>query len=103
YRVVAIWPLSDYAPDAQYLVGRCLEAKGKDEAAFKAYQALIDKYPRSSHYEDVLWRQYTIANRFLAGEWIKVWNVIPFFPSMDTAAGMFNGIVTNGPYSDVAP
>jgi outer membrane protein assembly factor BamD len=103
YRVVQLWPLSDYAPDAQYLVGRCLEAKGKDEAAFKEYQALIDKYPNSGHYEDVLWRQYTIGNRFLAGEWTKLWNYVPFFPSMTTAARMFSEVVTNGPYSDVAP
>ncbi len=103
YRVVLVWPLSDYAPDAQYLVGRCLEAKGKDEAAYTAYQNLIDKYPRSNHYDDVLWRQYAIANRFLGGQWTKLYNIIPFFPSMDTAANMFGGIVTNGPYSDVAP
>ena len=102
-RVLSNWPLSDYAPDAQYLVGRCLEAKGRDEAAFAAYQTIITKYPDSGHYEEVLWRQYVIANRFLKGEWTKLWGVIPFFPSMDTAADMFNGIVTNGPYSDIAP
>lgn len=103
YRVVALWPLSDYAPDAEYLMARCLEAKKKDEAAFKAYQAIIDKYPSSGHYEEVMWRQYDIANRFLGGEWTKLWNIVPFFPSMDTAATMFGEIVTNGPYSDVAP
>ena len=65
HRVVQVWPLSDYAPHAQYLVGRCLEAKGKDEAAFNAYQDIIEKYPKSAEYEDVLWRQYAIANRFL--------------------------------------
>src|SRR5450631_847825 len=26
HRVVRVWPLSDYAPRAQYLIGRCLEA-----------------------------------------------------------------------------
>jgi outer membrane protein assembly factor BamD len=103
YRVVQVWPLSDYAPEAQYLVARCLEAKGKDEAAFKVYQAIIDKYPNSGHYEDVLWRQYAIGNRFLAGEWTKLYDTVPFFPSMTTAARMFSEIVTNGPYSDVAP
>src|SRR5206468_8503858 len=36
-RVVRVWPLSDYAPRAQYLVGRCYEATGKDEKAFKEY------------------------------------------------------------------
>ncbi len=97
------WPLSDYAPDAQYLLGRCYEVSGKDQAAFNAYQTVITKYPDSVHYEDVLWRQYAIGNRFLAGEWTKLWNIVPFFPNMDVTAEMFGQIVTNGPYSDVAP
>src|SRR6516162_8490442 len=44
-RVVRMWPLSDYAPHAQYLVGRSLDAEGKSEMAFDAYQVLIDQYP----------------------------------------------------------
>ena len=46
YRILKIWPLSDYAPRAEYLIGRCLEANGRDEAAFNAYQNLMKK-PRS--------------------------------------------------------
>jgi outer membrane protein assembly factor BamD len=103
HRVLRVWPLSDYAPDAEYLIGRCLEASGNDEAAFKAYQNIIEKYPRSSHYEEVLWRQYEIANRFLGGEWFRIWGYIPLYPSMDQTAQMFDKIVNNGPYSDVAP
>ncbi len=103
HRILRMWPLSDYAPDAEYFVGRCLEAKGNDEAAFKAYQNIIEKYPRSSRYEDVLWRQYAIANRFLGGEWFRIWGTIPLYPSMDQTAEMFGKIVNNGPYSDVAP
>ncbi len=102
-RVLLVWPLSDYAPDAQYIIARCQEERGRDEEAFNSYEQIIQKYPNSSHYEDVLWREYTIANRFLGGEWTKLWGVVPFFPSMDTAASMFGQIVTNGPYSDVAP
>jgi outer membrane protein assembly factor BamD len=97
-----VWPLSDYAPDAEYLIGRCLEKTGKDEAAFKAYQNIIEKYPRSSRYEEVLWRQYEIASRFLGGQWFRLWGYIPY-PSMDQTAQMFDKIVNNGPYSDVAP
>src|SRR5438445_10274479 len=33
-RVLKVWPLSDYAPKAQYLVGRCDEAEHQDERAF---------------------------------------------------------------------
>jgi outer membrane protein assembly factor BamD len=103
HRVVRVWPLSDYAPRAEYLIGRCLEIKGKDEAAFDAYENIIKKYPRSDSYEEVLWRQYAIANRFLGGEWFRLWDFIPIGPSMDDTAKLFGKIVDNGPYSDVAP
>jgi outer membrane protein assembly factor BamD len=103
HRILKVWPLSDYAPRAEYLIGRCLEVDGKDEAAFNAYQAIIEKYPRSDSYNDVLWRQYGIAERFLGGEWFRIWGTIPLYPSMDQTAAMFNKIVKGGPYSEVAP
>ena len=102
-RTVRVWPLSDYAPQAQYLVGRSLEAEKKDEEAFKAYQQLLEKYPKSANYEEVVKRQYEIANRYLAGQWFKLWGYIPFFPNMDKTAGMYEKVIKNGPYSEVAP
>jgi outer membrane protein assembly factor BamD len=103
HRVVRVWPLSDYAPRAQYLIGRALEATGKDEAAFKAYQTVIEKYPKSPEYEEVLWRQYEICGRFLAGEWFRVLTYVPLYHSMDQTAKMYDQIVSNGLYSVVAP
>jgi len=103
HRILRVWPLSDYAPRAEYLVGRCLEVEGKDEAAFNAYQNIIKKYPKSENFNDILWRQYGIANRFLGGEWFRLWNVIPLYPSMDETAKLYDKIVNNGPYSEVAP
>jgi outer membrane protein assembly factor BamD len=103
HRVLRLWPLSDYAPRAQYLVGRCLETSGKDEQAFNAYQNIIEKYPRSDNYEEVLWRQYEIANHFLGGEWFRLWGYIPIYSSMDETAKLYEKIVNNGPYGDVAP
>jgi outer membrane protein assembly factor BamD len=102
-RVVNIWPLSDYAPQAQFIVGRCYETKGWDERAFKEYQHLLEKYPKAVHYEEVLKRQHEIALRFLAGEWFRVWDLIPLYPSMDKTADLFEQIVKTGPYSTVAP
>src|SRR5262245_16000955 len=45
-RTVKTWPLSDYAPQAQYLVARCYEEQKKDELAFKEYQKVLEKYPK---------------------------------------------------------
>ena len=104
YRVLKIWPLSDYAPRAQYLVGRCLEMEHRDEAAFDKYQDLLKKYPRTDSYDEILWRQYEIANRFYGGQFFRIfWGYLPLYTSMDETAKMYGKIVNNGPYSDVAP
>ena len=102
-RTVKTWPLSDHAPKAQYLMGRCYEAQKQDERAFQQYQKLLEKYPKIDNYAEVLDRQYAIANRFLAGEWFKLWGYIPFFPNMEKTAGMYEKVIKNGPYSEVAP
>jgi len=102
-RTVKVWPLSDYAPRAQYLLGRCYEQRRQDERAFKEYQKLLQKYPKIDNYQEILQRQFEIANRFLAGQWFKLWGYIPFFPSMDKTVGMYEKLIKNGPYSDVAP
>jgi len=102
-RVVRVWPLSDYAPQGQYLVGRSYEETGKDEKAFKEYQKVLEKQPKIGNYEEILQRQIAITDRFLAGKWFKLWGYIPFFPSMERTSDMYDKIVKNGPYSNVAP
>jgi outer membrane protein assembly factor BamD (BamD/ComL family) len=102
-RTVQVWPFSDYAPQAQYLLGRCYEVKTQDEAAFKAYQKLLERYPKISNYDEVVLRQMAIANRFLAGQWFRAFGYLPLFPSMDKTIKLYEQILKNGPYSEVAP
>ncbi len=102
-RVVKRWPMSDYAPASQYLLGRCYEARNWHERAFKEYQKAVEKHPKIDNYDEILQRQFAIANRFLAGRWFKLWGVIPFFPSMEKTVDMYNKIIRNGPHSQVAP
>jgi outer membrane assembly lipoprotein YfiO len=102
-RVVSEWPLSDYAAQAQYLMGRCYEAKKQDEKAFEQYQKVLEKYPKIENCQEILQRQFEIANRYLAGQWFKLWGYIPFFPSMEKTSEMYKKIVNNGPYSEAAP
>lgn len=102
-RVIRVWPLSDYAPEAQFLLGRCYEARKQDERAFREYQRFIEKYPRAEQVEEALQRQYAIALRFLNGQWFKLWGYIPFFPSMSKTAEMLEKVVHNGPFSSVGP
>ena len=102
-RTVKVWPLSDYAPKGQYLIGRVHEKRGQDEKAFQAYQTLLEKYPKVDNYEDIVTRQYEIASRFLAGQWFKLWGYVPFFPSMDKTSDMYDKVIRTGPYTTIAP
>ena len=102
-RTVGVWPASDYAPQAQYLLGRSLQAQAQDEKAFKAYQKALEKFPKYQNFVEVQERQYEIANRFLAGKRFKLWGLFPFLSSMQKTADMYEKLVKNGPYSEVAP
>jgi outer membrane assembly lipoprotein YfiO len=94
--------MSDYGPQAQYLVARCYEAMGKSEKAFRQYQTLLEKQPKFANFAEIRQRQYEIANLYLAGKWFKLWDFIPY-RSMERTASLYADIVKTGPYSDVAP
>ena len=103
--VVKTWPLSDYAPQAQYLLGRSYEARHMDDRAFKEYQVVLEKYPKSDNVSEVLQRQYEIAGRFLGGQWFRAWGYLPYPTAFDRdrIATMYEKIVKSAPYSEVAP
>ena len=102
-RTVKLRKLSDYAPQAQYLIGRCYEAQHKDEKAFKAFQELLEKYPKFTNYQDVQQRQFDIAVRYLNGQFYRLFGYIPLYRSWEKTAGLFEKVVKNGPYSPIAP
>jgi len=102
-KLVFRWPFSDYAPKAQYLIALCYEKRHQDEYAFNAYQTLLDKYAKAADVNVVQSNQFVIAVRFLNGQWFKLWGRIPFFPSMDKTADMFEKIVSYGPYGEFGP
>ena len=96
------WPLSFFAPEAQYRMGKILEDEGDFYTAFQAFQKMVTKYPSSDYFEQALNEQYRIANLYLAGEPQRIWK-IPVGPSMDRTIEMYQRIIKNAPYGDYAP
>jgi outer membrane protein assembly factor BamD len=96
------WPLSFFAPEAQYRVGKILEDEGDFYTAFQAFQKMVTKYPSSEYFEQALDEQYQIANLYLAGEPQRIWK-IPVGPSMDRTIEMYERIIKNAPYGTYAP
>jgi outer membrane protein assembly factor BamD len=100
--VVRRFPRADIAPAALFNSGRMYEKVGQLEKAFRDYQSVVEKYPRSENFEPALEAEYTIAKAFLDGKRVNVYGV-PTLPSMAKAEEMFKKIVTNGPFSKIAP
>jgi len=96
------WPLSFFAPEAQYRCGKILEDQGDFYNAFQAFQKMVTKYPSSDYFSQALNEQYRIANLFLAGEPQRIWK-IPVGPSMQRTIEMYQRIIKNAPYGDYAP
>jgi len=96
------WPLSFFAPEAQYRVGKIIEDEGDFYNAFQAFQKMVTKYPSSDYFPQALNEQYRIANLYLAGEPQRIWK-IPVGPSMQRTIEMYGRIIKNAPYGDYAP
>ena len=103
-RVVQVWPLSDYAPQAQYLVARCYEA---DRQGGKGVQGLPDAAGEAA--QDCELRGDSAAPISRSPTCISPASgsscgaTFPSSASMERTAKMYGDIVKTGPYSDVAP
>ena len=95
------WPLSFFAPEAQFRVGKILEDEADFYGAFQAFQKMVQKYPSSNYFEQALGEQYRIANLYLAGEPQRIWK-IPVGPSMEKTIEMYQRIIKNAPYGTYA-
>lgn len=102
-RLLSSWPLSDYAPDAQFYAGVAFTMRKMDQKAFDQFQVLIDIYPKSSRYEEALKQQFDIATRFMNGQRKRImWGRVPVWRSRKTAVEMYEQVIKNGPYTDFA-
>jgi outer membrane protein assembly factor BamD len=95
------WPLSFFAPEAQFRLGKIMEDEGDFYNAFQAFQKMVTKYPSSEYFEQALDEQYRIANLYLAGEPQRIWK-IPVGPSMERTIEMYQRIIKNAPYGTYA-
>jgi len=87
------------APEAQYYLGLSLEEIGKYYEAYQAYQKIIDKYPFSQRTNDVLQREYIVAQKLLDYKM----NVAGIdFTAENVSIEIFRKIIENAPYGKYA-
>ena len=87
------------APEAQYYMGLCLEETEKYYEAYQAYQKIIEKYPFSMRTDDVLQKEYIVAQKLLDYK-KKVVGID--FTGENAAIDIFRKIIENAPYGKYA-
>lgn len=100
-KLVNKYPKSFEASEAQYYLGATEEAEGNLYGAYQAYQKVIDKYPFSERIQEIVEREYKIAERFMAGEKRKAMGMT--LPVDNPAIEIFSKVVENSSFGSLAP
>ena len=92
--LVYTWPQSSEAPVAQFNYAGCMYKRNKLINAFDEYQFLLDTYPGFSPYEEVVERQYAIADAIATRK-----RHFLFFPyrTPEKAISLFQQLIRNAP------
>ena len=101
-KTVRRFPRSNVASNAQFKLGSLLEKQNDLGGATKAYEKLIKDYPKSTDLNNALEGVFRIGTLWLDGAKQKVLG-LPTLPSMDKAVSTYGIIITNAPFSRLAP
>lgn len=97
------YPNSVYASEALFRQGLILQKQQKFYKAFTTYQSMVERYPNSDKFNQVIGEQYRIASGLNEGKRNKFFGFLPGFRNRDRAIEYFETIVATAPYSDYAP
>jgi outer membrane assembly lipoprotein YfiO len=100
-KLVKHYEYSDYAADAQYYAGLSYENQGKYYFAFQRYQKVIDEYPHSARFDEVIEREFRIGNIYLSKINSKLLGTEIMTP-LDRAIEIFRKVAENSPYGPYA-
>ncbi len=93
------YPAARVAGEGQYRLGTILEEKGEYLKAFEAYKNLVQSYPQSERFKEVIEREFRIGNLFLSGKKAKLLG-LEILPSLPRAIEIFQHIVKHAPFSE---
>jgi outer membrane protein assembly factor BamD len=95
------YEFSEYAPKAQYHAGLSYEKMNKHYSAFLAYQKAIDNFPHIENMDEIVSKEFSIANIYASKENPKVLGA-DIMTSSDRAIEIYGKVVENAPFGPVA-
>lgn len=99
-KLIKKYPKAFEASESQYYLGMIEEATGNLYQAYLNYQKVIDKYPFSERIQEIIGREYGIAESFMSGEKRKAMGLN--LPVDNPAIEIFTKVVENSNYGPLA-
>lgn len=99
-QLVQAWPDADQAPRAQQLIGELHTERGNPEAAFEAYQTLINAYAGQFDYQEILDRQLALAEEV---QHRVIRAVFTRYTQPQDAIPLYRQLITNAPHAGITP
>lgn len=94
---------SIYAPEALYRNGQLYLRRQQHAKAFNSFQEVINRYPNTKRFNEIIGEQYRIASMLLDGARSRTWGWFPTFTQRNRSIEFFEIILFNAPFSDYAP
>ena len=95
-RIVERYPLTSFAPIAQFRLASAYERDGKFSKAFETYQELVDTYKQSAQFSEAIDRQIAIATQSRT-EKLGSFMGIPKKLDKSQQIEMFEKVIANAP------
>jgi outer membrane protein assembly factor BamD len=102
-KVAKKYSASIYAPEALYRAGRIRVSRKQYFDGFQDFQTILQRYPNTKRFDEVIGEQYRIAAALLNGARNHAFGWIPMFTNRIRGIQYFEVILINAPYSDYAP
>jgi outer membrane assembly lipoprotein YfiO len=100
-KLLKAYPKSFEASEGQYYLGVIEEALGNLYEAYLAYQKVIDVYPFSERIQQLIEKEYKIAEAFMRGEKRKALGLV--LPVENPAIEIYQKVIDNSTYGPLAP
>jgi outer membrane assembly lipoprotein YfiO len=99
-KLLKFYPKSFEASESQYYLGFIEEAQDNLYEAYLAYQKVIDKYPFSERIQQIIEKEYKIAEAFMRGYKRKALGVT--LPVENPSIEIFTKVIDNSNYGPLA-
>jgi outer membrane protein assembly factor BamD len=100
-KLIKNYPKSFEASESQFYLGLIEEEQGNLYESYQAFQKVIDKYPFTARIQEVIEREFNIAERFMSGEKRKALGVA--LPVDNPAIEIYTKVIENSTYGPLAP